>query len=156
MIDINNMSEKEMRSRMKEIDKIRDELRDEKIKYENYFHEKSMKKELEDRQSFIGKCFTSKYLDDNNSKWLVAFKILNILNEPNQDCANCIAIINGYRNTCWAEYGIQSMTLPLWGPNSKGLMSYNKPKLIEFYEEISAKEFRRMSERYKNMLFREI
>lgn len=158
MIDINNMTEKEMRSRMKEIDKIRNELKNEKEEYENYFHQKRLEQELEDRSKFIGKCFVSNYkcVQNNNNKWLRAFKIIDILKEPNSKYANCIALINGYRNTCWVEYGIQEMTLPLWVPNSNRLMSKCELNLIEFYEEINAEEFKEMAEKYKNKLFKVI
>ena len=158
MIDINNMTEKEMRSRMKEIDKIRNELKNEKEEYENYFYQKRLEQELEDRSKFIGKCFVSNYncVQDNNNKWLMAFKIIDILEEPNSRYANCIALISGYRNTTWSEYGIQEMTLSLWVPNSNRLMSKCELNLIEFYKEINAEEFKEMAEKYKNKLFKVI
>ena len=157
MIDINNMTEKEMRSRMKEIDKIRNELKNEKEEYENYFYKKRLDQELEDRRKFIGKCFDIRYINvnNNNNKWLRAFKIIDILEEPNSRYANCIALICGYRNTAWPEYGIQEMTLPLWCSNNNRIMSSNEPNLIEYYEEISNEEFKEMVEKYKDNLFKD-
>ena len=157
MNDINNMTEKEIRSRMKEIDKIREELKNEKAEYENYFNQKRLEQELEDRLKFIGKCFVSNYncVQDNNNKWLRAFKIVDILEEPNSRYANCIALISGYRNTAWSEYGIQVMTLPLWCSNNNRIMSSNEPNLIEYYEEISNEEFKEMVEKYKDNLFKD-
>lgn len=156
MIDINNMTEKEMRSRMKEIDKIRNELKNEKEEYENYFYKKRLDQELEDRRKFIGKCFDIRYINvnNNNNKWLRAFKIIDILEEPNSRYANCIALISGYRNTAWSEYGIQVMTLPLWVPNSNRLMSKYELNMIEFYEEISAEDFAKMFSKYYDNLFK--
>ena len=158
MSNINNMTEKEMRSRMKEIDKIREKLKNEKEEYENYFYQKRLEQELENRRKFIGKCFVSNYncVQDNNNKWLMAFKIIDILEEPNSRYANCIALISGYRNTAWSEYGIQEMTLPLWVPNSNRLMNKCELNLIEFYEEINAEKFKEMAEKYKNKLFKVI
>ena len=158
MIDINNMTEKEMRSRMKEIDKIRNELKNEKEEYENYFYKKRLDQELEDRRKFIGKCFVSNYkcVQDNNNKWLMAFKIIDILEEPNSRYANCIVLIFGHRKTCFSEYGIQEMTLPLWYPNSNRIMSKSEPNLIEFYKEISAEKFKEMANEYKDNLFKVI
>ena len=156
MIDINNMTEKEMRSRMKEIDKIRNELKNEKEEYENYFYKKRLDQELEDRRKFIGKCFDIRYINvnNNNNKWLRAFKIIDILEEPNSRYANCIALMSGYRNTAWSEYGIQVMTLPLWVPNSNRLMSKYELNMIEFYEEISAEDFAKMFSKYYDNLFK--
>lgn len=155
MNNIKNMTEKEMHFRMKEIDKIRDELKNEKSEYENYFFQKRLEQELEDRRKFIGKCFYNKDRSyKNNNNWLYAFKIIDILEEPNSRYANCVALITGYRNTCWTEYGIQEMTLPLWCPNSNRIMSNGEPNLIEYYEEISNEEFKEMVEKYKDNLFK--
>lgn len=150
------MTDAEICSRIKEIDKIREELNNEKAEYENYFYQKRLEQELEDRRKFIEKCFMLDYDCVQNNKWLRAFKIIDILKEPNSKYANCIALINGYRNTCWVEYGIQCMTLPLWFPNSNRFMSKNEPNLIEFYKEISAESFKKMAEKYKDNLFKVI
>lgn len=137
------MTEEQMRKRMKEIDTERNKLRIEKEEYENYFSNKKKQEELESHQNFVGKCYCSNNMKRGNDyKYIKAFKILQIIDKPNENYAKCIVLIDGYRSTCFHEYGIQLMTLPLWTPNSRSLMSHESdPKVIDFYDEIEQEHF---------------
>lgn len=144
------MTENEMRKRMKEIDKERDNLKSERQKYEKYFSDKKRKELLECHSKFEGKCFSTKNLSGNEYSHIKAFKILKVLSEPNEHYAECIAIIDGLRSSCWNEFGIQGMTLPLWIPNALRLMSRESdPKVIDMYEEISQEDFVALYNTYK-------
>ena len=59
-------------------------------------------------------------------------------------------MIDGFRSSCWAEYGIQIMTLGLWYPNQLRLKNNPEdPKMIDFYKEISEQEFCELYRRYR-------
>ena len=144
------MTEEQMRERMKEIDTEREELKSERQKYENYFYDKKRKELLDDHKKFEGKCFITKNLSENEHRYIKAFKILKVLSEPNERYAECVVLIDGYRSSCWNEFGIQGMTLPLWCSNKLRLMSKETdPKMINMYEEISLEEFNTLHNTYK-------
>ena len=144
------MTEEQMQERMKEIDKQREELKSERQKYENYFYHKKRKELLDDHKKFEGKCFVTKNLSGNEYTHIRAFKILKVLPEPNEHYAECIVIIDGLRSSCWNEFGIQGMTLPLWIPNTSRLMSKESdPKVIDMYKEISQEDFATLYNTYK-------
>lgn len=65
-----------------------------------------------------------------------------MLPEPNERYAECIVIVDGIRSSCWNEFGIQRMTVPLWILNTSRLMSKESdPKVIDMYKEISQEDF---------------
>lgn len=147
------MTENEMRERMKEIDKERDDLKLERQKYEKYFSDKKRKELLECHSKFVSKCFSTKNLSGNEYSHIKAFKILKVLPKPNEHYAECIVIIDGLRSSCWNEFGIQEMTLPLWIPNTLRLMSKESdPKVIDMYKEISQEDFATLYSTYKKKL----
>lgn len=147
------MTEEQMRKRMKEIDAERDKLRDEKKQYEDYFYNKKKQEQLDNHKNHIGKCFFIKDVPGNEQRYIKAFKVLEIKDNPKEEYALCLVLIDGTRYTCWNEYGIQIMTLGLWTPNKIRLMSSEyDSKVIDFYEEITQKEFENMYETYKQRL----
>lgn len=151
------MTEEQMRKRMKEIDKERDKLRFERQEYEKYFSDKKRKEELDDHKNYIGKCFTTCEKAENEHKHIKAFKIIDVLDSPNERYASCAVLIDGHRSTCWKEYGIQIMTLGLWTMNKLRMMSKESdPKIIDFYKEITQEEFEQISVGYLNKLTDEI
>ena len=89
------MTEQEMRNRMKEIDNERNKLKEEREEYEKYFSNKRLKEQLNDHKQYIGKCFISKNEPSNEQKQIKAFKVLGILENPNERYAECIALIDG-------------------------------------------------------------
>lgn len=144
------MTENEMRERMKNIDKEREELKAERQKYEKYFSDKKKREVLNNHIKFEQKCFSTKNLSNNEHRYIKAFKILKVLSEPNERWAECIVIIDGCRSSCWDEFGIQGMTLPIWIPNTSRLMSKeSEPKMIDMYEEITQENFNSIYEKYR-------
>lgn len=141
------MTEEQMRERIKEIDKERNKLRDEKEKYEKYFSEKKKQDELELHKSYIGKYFVSLGLEDNEYDYIKAFKVLSI-GDYRSD-AVCEALINGERDCIEKAYGIEILTLRLWS-NNRLEWRYNPSaaKVIDFYREISEEEFEELFNEY--------
>ena len=147
------MTEQEMRDRIKEIDKERDNLRKEKEEYEKYFLDKRLKEQLDNRKKYIGKCFISKNELNNEEKQIKAFKVLRILENPNERYAECIALVDGYESNCWNVKAIKNQVIGLWTHNTLRLMNKETdPKVIDFYKEISQEEFETLYREYKNDL----
>lgn len=134
----NNMADLEMKNRMKEIDEERNKLSLEKRKYEKYFEDKKKKEESSLRKSYIGKCFISKDDIRNENKHIKAFKIVDILNEPNIRYANRVTLIDRYENNCWNTRAVKFQVVGLWHYNKIQLChGISDPKMIDFYEEIT-------------------
>ena len=111
------MTEQEMRNRIKEIDRERNNLRKEREEYEKYFSDKMLKEQLNNRKQYIGKCFISKNESSNEQKQIKAFKVLRILENPNERYAECIALVDGYESNCWNVKAIKNQVIGLWTYN---------------------------------------
>lgn len=147
------MTEQEMRNRMKEIDKERNKLKEEREGYEKYFSDKKLKEQLNDHKQYIGKCFISKDYSENEQKQIKAFKVLEILESPNERYAQCIALIDGYESNCWNVKAIKNQVVGLWTHNRLRLMNNESdPKVIDFYKEISQEEFEKLYKEYQGDL----
>lgn len=147
------MTEQEMHNRIKEIDKERDNLRKEKEEYEKYFSDKKLKEQLNNHKQYIGKCFISKNESSNEQKQIKAFKVLRILENPNEKYAECIALVDGYESNCWNVKAIKNQVIGLWTNNKFRLMNNESDlKVIDFYREISQEEFEILYEEYQNNL----
>ena len=147
------MTEQEMRNRIKEIDKERNNLRKEKEEYEKYFLDKRLKEQLDNRKKYIGKCFISKNESSNEQKQIKAFKVLRILENPNEEYAECIALVDGYESNCWNVKAVKNQVIGLWMHNKLRLMNKETdPKVIDFYREISQEEFETLYREYNNDL----
>lgn len=147
------MTDLEMKNRMKEIDEERNKLSLEKRKYEKYFEDKKKKEELNSRRSYIGKCFISKDDVRNENKHIKAFKIVDILNEPNTRYADCVTLIDGYENNCWNTRAVKFQVVGLWHYNK--IQTYHDesdPKMIDFYKEITQEEFKSLYKEYINSI----
>ena len=147
------MTEQEMRNRIKEIDKERYNLRKEKEEYEKYFSDKRLKEQLNNHKQYVGKCFLSKNESSNENKQIKAFKVLRILENPNEKYAECIALVDGYESNCWNVKAIKNQVIGLWTNNTLRLMNKETdPKVIDFYKEISQEEFETLYREYQNDL----
>ena len=147
------MTEQEMRNRIKEIDKERYNLRKEKEEYEKYFSDKRLKEQLNNHKQYIGKCFISKNESSNDQKQIKAFKVLRVLESPNERYAECIALVDGYESNCWNVKAIKNQVIGLWTNNKFRLIgSETDPKVIDFYKEISQEEFETLYREYQNNL----
>ena len=138
---------------MKEIDNERNKLRKEKEEYEKYFSDKKLKEQLNDHKQYIGKCFISKNEPSNEQKQIKAFKVLEILESPNERYAQCITLIDGYESNCWNVKAIKNQVVGLWTHNRLRLMNNESdPKVIDFYKEISQEEFEKLYREYQGDL----
>ena len=147
------MTEQEMRNRMKEIDNERNKLKEEREEYEKYFSNKRLKEQLNDHKQYIGKCFASKNESGNEQKQIKAFKVLEILENPNERYAECIALVDGYESNCWNVKAIKNQVIGLWTPNKFRMMNIETDqKVIDFYKEISQEEFETLYREYENDL----
>ena len=137
------MTEDQMRKRMSEIDTERERLACEKKEYEKYFADKKHQDTMKSHEEYIGKCFVAiEGLTGNKHKYIKAFRILGIVEPHHENYAVCVAIIDGHRDTIWREYGTQITTLGLWNPNEfRMIFNPTDCKMIDFYKEISQKEF---------------
>ena len=147
------MTEQEMRNRMKEIDNERNMLGKEREEYEKYFSDKRIKEQLNNHKQYVGKCFVSKNEPSNEQTQIKAFKVLGILENPNERYAECIALVDGYESNCWNVKAIKNQVIGLWKHNKFRLMnSESDPKVIDFYREISQEEFETLYREYNNDL----
>lgn len=147
------MTEQEMRNRMKEINNERNKLKEEREEYEKYFSDKRLKEQLNDHKQYIGKCFISKNEASNEQKQIKAFKVLGILENPNERYAECITLVDGYESNCWNVKAIKNQVIGLWTHNKLRLMnSESDLKVIDFYKEISQEEFETLYREYENDL----
>lgn len=143
------MTEEEMRNRIKEIDKERNRLKQEKEEYEKYFSDKKIQEELDHHKQYVGKCFRTRNDPGNKQSHIKAFKILNILDAPNERYAQCVILVDGLESNVWKEKAVKIQTIGLWNPNEFRMMSSpSELKVIDFYKEISQEEFDTLYEEY--------
>lgn len=152
---VNTLSEAQMRDRMREIEYKKKQLLEEKRKYENYFLEKEREEKMKSHEEFVGKCYKTTGVGLN--KYVTAFKILETLKSPHENYAVCVALIDGPRGSCWAEYGVQTITLGLWNADVNRLsISKYDPRMIDRYEEITQAEFEELYRKHKSDLEDEV
>ena len=140
--------------KIEEIEKQRDALAKERDAIRKEIDEEKRKQELDERITYIGKCYKLKRLCKSESyPNVIAFKILSIDSEDRSYYARCVTITKGHRYTCWTEYGILNQVLSLWYYDTKRMMHNSSDKrTIELFEEISEEEFNIMKEEaYKNI-----
>lgn len=143
------MTDKQMRERIEEIDSIRSNLANEKQKYLDILSEKETQIRHEIHNQFVGKYFVTNDFSNNKHPHIKAFKILNILKQPNEDYAQCLVLIDGYRDNIWVEKGICIMTIGLWNSSVTRLISKKSdPKVIDFYHEITEEKFEELWRQY--------
>ena len=148
------MNEQEMRDRIKEIDKIRNDLAKEKRKYEDKLHGVNQQFIFESNKKFEGKCFITQGLVQNKTKYIKAFKILKVLDPHHHNYAECIVIVDGIEKNCWNVQAIKLETLPIWCPNTNKFINnpVTDPNMIDMYKEIDEKEFMDLYKKYMKKL----
>lgn len=143
------MNEQEMRARIKEIDRIRNELAKEKREYEDKLISKEKENIFEAHKEFEGKCFKTLDLVQNHTRHIEAFKILKVLEPHHHNYAECLVIVNGIERNCWNVQAIKIETLPIWCANTNSmLINPSDPKMIDMYELIEEKEFMELYKKY--------
>lgn len=148
MININNLKQQK-----EELSKRLDDLNKQ---LENYY---TLKEEIRltnlelhkincqilknERQTYVGKCF--KAITDGY-KGVRAFKIINILNPPNEEYAVCLSVTEKDDNTAFSEYskGLRKLVLPVWGSANLRQYNINNDLVINKYKEININEFKLM------------
>lgn len=139
------MTDKQKRERMCEIDKIRDELREELREYECYFREKDIAEERKRREAFIGKCFLKKDVEFEHED-IIGFKILKIRDEVSNPSADCIVILENYNVSIT---GVVKMHISPWSDDILYKLPRCAPKIIDFYNEVSEEEFNNVADKYR-------
>ena len=139
------MTDEERKERIKELDKDIERMRKERNEYQEQLLSKKRNNKMEERKKLIGKCFVQKTGIDNvgnNNKEIKAFKILELLDEPNENYAKCLVLYRGFSDNCWSELSIKVKVLGLWIKSVARLM-YRESDLdvIDFYNEISNEKF---------------
>lgn len=139
------MTDEERKERIKELDKDIERMRKERNEYQEQLLSKKRNNKMEERKKLIGKCFVQKTGIDNvgnNNKEIKAFKILELLDEPNENYAKCLVLYKGLSDNCWSELSIKVKVLGLWIKSVARLMyRESDPDVIDFYNEISNEKF---------------
>lgn len=146
------MTDEEKRKRIKELDEDIEKLRKERNEYQEQLISKKRNNKIEERKKLLGKCFVQKTGIDNvgnNNKEIKAFKIIELLNEPNENYAKCLVLYSGHSDNCWTELSIKVKVLGLWTKSVTRLMyRESDPDVIDFYDEISNKNFEVLFDEY--------
>ena len=160
-----NLSDEELNDMILTITEERDKLTQQKREYEKILLERREKAELEEKEKYVGRYFAAiKALDHKNeTRHIRAFKVLSLLKTGEQSSkktAICLAIIDGYDNSCYREKGISLKFLPLWYKNKVSLgPTSSSEKMIDMYAEIPREEFENMlqdmQEKLKNAAYKE-
>jgi hypothetical protein len=139
------MTDEERKEHIKELDKDIEKMRKERNEYQEQLLNEKRNNKIEERKRLIGKCFIQKTGIDNvgnNNKEIKAFKILELLDEPNEDYAKCLVLYSGLSDNCWNEFSIKIKVLGLWTKNITRLMHRESDlDVIDFYNEISNEKF---------------
>lgn len=136
------MTDKDMIDRMKEIDKQRDELKQERREYESYLKRKKEEQAYEEHKRCEGKCYeVSEMVNYPTIEYL---QILNV-KENDINRARCLCIFNDSEERC----GIQIMNLSLWSYNDNKFIHHgDEPLIIDVCNEISGQEFLNVLDEY--------
>lgn len=136
------MTEEEMRSLIGKLSRREKELREERHAYEKQLDELRKKQIFEDRKSFAGRCYKIDLHVPSNHRHIYTFKIIEVLEHPNENYAMCLTLVKGLRDSCFPTHGIQIETLPLWCPDSlRKIVHVDDPKMIDCYFPISGEDF---------------
>lgn len=106
-----------------------------------------------EHQAYVGKFF--KAITDGY-KGIRAFKIINILDPPNEAYALCLCVTEKDVDNAFQEYskGLRKLVLPVWSSANLRLCNINNDDLvIDRYKEIDFNEFKLMcDETVKDLL----
>lgn len=157
-MNINNLKQQkeELSKHLNDLDKqlksyydIKEEIRLASLK----LHEINRQIIKNERQTYVGKFF--KAITDGY-KGVRAFRIINILDPPNEAYALCLCVTEKDANNAFREYskGLRKLVLPVWGSANLRLYNINNDDLvINEYKEIDFNEFKLMcDETTENLL----
>lgn len=138
------ITDEQMRERMKEIDKQRNKLLQERREYESLLKEKSENKKYIEHKKCEGKCYKATELI--NHPTIKFLKILNVLDDE-IDSAKCLCIFDGSKS--WDACGLYIMKLSLWSYNDNNFIHKgHEPLMIDVCDEISQREFVQVFNKY--------
>lgn len=147
------MTEDEMKKRIKEIDDEINKLKKERRTHETYLKNENLRKEYENRKSYIGKCYKLNKVDKQKIRHIKAFKIIDILKGPNEKFATCLTLGYGYRDNCWPEHGIDINVIGLWTiVGSYSHVIQKSLRVIDYYEEITEDEFMKLYDEHLKII----
>ena len=157
-MNINNLKQQkeELSKHLNDLDKqlkgyhdIKEEIRLVSLK----LHEINRQIIKNERQTYEGKFF--KAITDGY-KGVKAFKIINILDPPNEAYALCLCVTEKDANNAFIEYskGLRKLVLPVWCSAKLRFYNINNDDLvIDKYKEINFTEFKLMcDETIKDLL----
>lgn len=151
------MTEEQMRQRIREINREQNKLRAEKQEYERCLIAKKEEEEKKSHEIYVGKCYLTKGLANNQNGDIKAFKILKQLEDSESKYVQCLVVIEGCRGTCYGSYGVEMMVLNPWSQNKPQLLGRDDaPKMIDFYSEISQEEFENLCKSHMQVIENEL
>ena len=132
------MTDEEMTKRINEIDKEREQLKQEKEKYLRQLETVELKNKYKEHKKCIGNCYmATKYRE--RYPHIIAFKIIDVPSSSYQDKAVCITISSNNFPKCLS---VSNEILSLWSQDRDCLMSIEGAlQVIDKYEQISSEEF---------------
>lgn len=146
------MTEDEMKKRIKEIDDETYKLKEERKTYKEYLKNENLRKEYENHKSYIGKYYKLNEVDKQEIKHIKAFKIIDVLKDPNEKFATCLILGHGNRNNCWTEYGIDINIIGLWTSIYPQLFTQEGLKVIDYCGEITEDEFMKLYDEHLKII----
>lgn len=144
---------KEAKEKIEELDINIRRLEGEKRKYTEYIFDKENKSLYDIRKTYEGKYFIQKTKPRKFDYVLIkAFKIIEV-SKGNKYYAKCLALIEDDTPAIQDTVGIIKTNLGLWSRNTNDIV-YNKsiPYILDCYEEINKEEFVELYKKQTNIL----
>lgn len=132
------MTDEEIKKRINEIDKEREQLGQEKEKYLKQIEAVKLENKYKEHKKCIGNCYiATKYREKYPD--IIAFKIIDVPSSNYQDEAVCVTISN---NSFPKHLSISNEVLTLWSQDKICLMPIKGAlQVIDKYKQISSGEF---------------
>lgn len=139
------MTGEEIKKRINEIDKEREQLRQEKEKYLKQIEAVKLENKYKEHKKCIGNCYiATKYREKYPD--IIAFKIIDVPSSNYQDEAVCVIISNHNFPKCLS---ISNKVLTLWSQDKVCLMPIKGAlQVIDKYKQIPTEEFNDMLNEY--------
>ena len=139
------MTDEEIKKRINEIDKEREQLKQEKEKYLKQIETVKLENKYKEHKKCIGNCYiATKYRE--KYPHIIAFKIIDVPSSNYQDEAVCVTISD---NSFPKRLSISNETLRLWTQDKSTLVPIqNCLYVIDKYKQIPTEEFDDMLNEY--------
>lgn len=132
------MTDEEIKNRINEIDKEREQLKQEREKYLKQIETVKLENKYKEHKKCIGNCYiATKYRE--KYPHIIAFKIIDVPSSNYQVEAVCVTISNNSFPKCLS---ISNEVLALWSQDKVCLMPIKGAlQVIDKYKQISSEEF---------------